>query len=162
MSRRLALVVLVIPLVALVIGIALPMYTCMDPYEFEEIRGPGAGPLCIVSDMGYRPTSWLQTKITIAAAGVVLGIAVLLIARRQHLVAIGLLIAFAAIAVPWFVPDGWEPRIFEGREVAGGHEINRGALRTGIVVVGVSIGVVLAVVGVARSHRSQETPSGVT
>lgn len=69
MSR---LVASVVPVAAVVVGIGvallLPMYTCMEPYEFEDIQGPGAGPTCIVSDTGYTPDNWVPTKVTVGAA----------------------------------------------------------------------------------------------
>lgn len=110
---------LLIPLVAgvrvmagVLISLALPMYACEEPTEYEEIEGPGAGPTCIVSDMGYRPRSWLPTKITIAGAGIVAALAVLLRPQRRT-AAIGPLIGFAVLAAAWFVlyrDGGWLDR----------------------------------------------------
>lgn len=143
---------------AIAVALLLPMYTCKGSNEFEEWPGPGGGPTCAVSDIGYRPRSWLPTKITIAAAGIVAAIAVVLWARRRQLVAIGLVVVFAAVAVPWFIQDGWEPTIRNGQPVCCGHEIDRGPLRAGIVVVGVAAGVGLAVAGVLRSRRAGTGP----
>lgn len=143
------------------IALVLPMYTCMDPYEFEEFPGPGGGPTCSFTDTGYRPTSWLPTKITVAIAGVVAAIVVVLWARKQHLVAIGLLVAFAAVAAPWFIEDGWEETMRNGVRVCCGREIDRGPLRAGIVVFGVSVGTGLAIAGMARSRRHEPSPSAL-
>jgi hypothetical protein len=106
--RRVLVPVVAASVVALAVGsaIALPMYTCMDPYEFEELPGPGGGPTCSVSDTGYRPRSWLPTKITIAGAGIVSAIAIVLWARRRRFVAIGLIVAFVGLAALWFVRTG--------------------------------------------------------
>ena len=105
MSRRLTLVVVAIPMVALAVSIALPMYTCMDPYEFEEIPGPGAGPTCIVSDMGYQPDNWLPTKFTVGAAGIATAIAILLWSRGRRVLGIGVMVAFVVLATAWFLLD---------------------------------------------------------
>jgi hypothetical protein len=110
---------------------------------------------------GNRPRSWLPTKVTIGTAGIVLAIAVVLLARRERLVATGLLVAFVAVAAPWFIEDGYEQTMRNGRPVCCGREIDRDPVRTGIVLVGASIGAPLAAAGVARSHRRQVNPSGV-
>jgi hypothetical protein len=103
-SRSVASVV-AIAAVAFGVGIALllPMYTCMDPYEFEDIQGPGAGPTCIVSDMGYRPRSWLPTKIAIAAAGVAAAAFIVLWTRKRRMAATGVVVAFIVVAAMWFI-----------------------------------------------------------
>jgi membrane protease YdiL (CAAX protease family) len=102
--------------------------------------------------MGYRPTSWLPTKITVAVAGVVVAVAILLW-RRRPLVAIGIVIAFVAIAVPWFIEDGYEQTMQNGRPVCCGREISREWLRTGIVVVGSGAGAVVVGIGLVRGRR---------
>lgn len=106
--RRVLAPVMAASVIALAVAsaIVLPMYTCMDPYEFEERPGPGGGPTCSVSDTGYRPRSWLPTKVTIVGAGIVSAIAVVLWARRRRLVAVVLIVAFVAAAALWFVRDG--------------------------------------------------------
>jgi hypothetical protein len=79
--RRLLLpaVAATVVVVAIAVALLLPMYTCMDPHEFEDIQGPGAGPTCIVSDTGYTPDNWVPTKVTVGAAGVVVAVAVVLL-----------------------------------------------------------------------------------
>lgn len=104
-TRRLTLLVVAIPAVALAIAVALPMYTCKGVYEFEEWVGPGGGPTCAFTDMGYRPDSWLPTKITIGAAGIVTAIAVALWSRGRRALGIGLVIAFGLLASAWFALD---------------------------------------------------------
>ena len=135
-----------------VTAIALPMFTCTDPYEFEEFPGPGGGPTCAFTDMGYRPTSWLPTKITVAVAGLIIALAILLW-PRWPLVSTGIVIALAAIAAPWFIEDGYQQTMQNGRPVCCGREISREWLRTGIVVVGSLAGTVLAVIGFVRARR---------
>lgn len=106
------LVAVVLVLGAFVVSLALPMYSCAEPYEYEYIEGPGAGPVCIIYDMGYRPRSWLPTKITVAGAGVMAALAVLLWRRRRS-AAVGLLVGFAVLAAGWFVlygEEGWLDR----------------------------------------------------
>jgi hypothetical protein len=105
MTRRVILLAVAVAAVAVAIAIALPMYTCMEPYEYEFIPGPGAGDTCIISDMGYQPRSWLPTKITIGAAGIVAAFAIVLWSRRRRTQAIGLVVAFVAVAIAWFVLD---------------------------------------------------------
>jgi hypothetical protein len=95
----------VIAIGALATALLLPMYTCMDPYEFEEFPGPGGDPTCAFTDMGYRPRSWLPTKITIGAAGIVVAVTVVLWTRRRRLLAVSLVVAFIALATGWFVLD---------------------------------------------------------
>jgi hypothetical protein len=87
----------------ILIALLLPMYTCLDPYEFEDIRGPGAGPTCIVSDMGYTPRSWLPTKITTSAAGVAAAAFIVLWTRRRRLAATSVVVVFMVIAALWFL-----------------------------------------------------------
>ena len=68
------------------IGIALilPMYTCAWG-DLEEIRTSAQGSelICIQSDLGYRPRSWLPTKIAVAVGGAVLAAATVLAARGR-------------------------------------------------------------------------------
>jgi hypothetical protein len=72
-----------------VVAIVLPMYTCRT----GNLEFYGGEPTCIASDLGYRPDSWLPTKITVAVAGLVTALAIL-VWRRWPQVSIG--IAFAA------------------------------------------------------------------
>jgi hypothetical protein len=108
MTRRSVLVPLVAG-TALVLGIlvaiALPMYTCMDPYEFEEFPGPGGGPTCAVSDTGYTPQSWLPTKVTIGVGGLVAALAVVLWSLRRRIWAVALVGVYGVLAIAWFLFD---------------------------------------------------------
>jgi hypothetical protein len=90
------------------------------PYEFEQFPGPGGGPTCAFTDMGYRPNSWLSTKITAAVGGIVSGVAVVHWARRQRLVATGLLVVFLGVAAPWLSEDGYQQTMRNGRPVCCG------------------------------------------
>lgn len=81
--RGLYILAAAVAVVAMAVALLLPMYTCMDPYEFEDIQGPGAGPTCIVSDMGYTPDNWVPTKVTVAVAGIVAAIALVVWAQRR-------------------------------------------------------------------------------
>lgn len=105
--KRLLLTVVAagVVVVANAVALLLPMYTCMDPYEFEDIQGPGAGPTCIVSGTGYTPDNWVPTKVTVGAAGVVVAVAVVLWSRRRRLLAVCLVVAFIALATAWFLLD---------------------------------------------------------
>ena len=88
-----------------VVAIALPIYTCRT----GSLEFYGGGPTCIVSDLGYRPHSWLPTKITVACAGIVTALAVL-VWRRRRLAAIGLVVTFTVLATAWFLlygEEGW-------------------------------------------------------
>lgn len=84
------------------VALLLPMYTCSEGYRFLE-TGPGGGPTCLVFDMGYRPTSWLPTKLIVAGAGLVAATAILLWAKGQRWIASGLVVAFAGVAALWLV-----------------------------------------------------------
>lgn len=134
------------------IALMLPTYTCRDGYRFENLPEPGGGPTCLVSDVGYRPRSWVPTKVAVAASGVVAGVAILLW-RRRRLVAIGLLVAFAALVTAWFIPDGFEQAMRSGRPVCCGREIGRGPLRAGVAAAGVCLGLSLALRGLLRARR---------
>jgi hypothetical protein len=105
MSPRVLVPVVAIAVVVLSISVALllPMYTCEEPYEFEHIEGPGAGPTCIVSDTGYRPRNWLPTKISIAGAGVVTAVSLVLWSRMRRPEVFGLVAMFIALAVGWYL-----------------------------------------------------------
>jgi hypothetical protein len=101
----LSVIAAAVVVVAIAVALLLPMYTCMDPYEFEDIQGPGAGPTCIVSDTGYTPDNWVPTKVTVGAAGVVVAVAMVLWSRRRRLLTVGLVVAFIALATAWFLLD---------------------------------------------------------
>jgi hypothetical protein len=141
-----------------VVALSLPMYTCRSGYRFVDHSGaPGGEPSCMVSDVGYRPTSWLPIKITVAVGGVVAAIAILLW-RHRGLVAIGLLIAFAALAIPWFITDGYEQTMRGGRPVCCGRVIDREWLRTSVALVGASLGASLMLAGLLRPRGPHGGP----
>ena len=142
---------------AVVVGLALPTYTCPHGYGLDTYRGE-SGPTCSISDVGYRPRSWWPTKIAVAAGGVVAGLAIMLW-RRRRLVAIGLIVAFVALAVVWFIPDGYEQTVRDGQPVCCGREIGREWLRTGVVAIGAGVGVSLALLGLLRKRRARGTPA---
>lgn len=89
--------------VSLAVAFLLPMYTCKEPYELEHLEAPGAGPTCIVSDTGYRPRSWLPTKIAIAGAGIVTAVAVVLWSLTRRIEVFGLVAVFVALALGWYL-----------------------------------------------------------
>jgi hypothetical protein len=91
------------------------------------------------SDTGYRPHSWLPFKITAGAGSAVVAVAILLWPRRR-LAAMGVLIASAAIATAWFIPDGYVQTMRDGHPVCCGEVIDRGLLRTAVVVLGSGLG----------------------
>lgn len=95
-------VAVAVVVVSLAVSLLLPMYTCEEPYGFEHIEGPGGGPICIVSDTGYRPRNWLPTKIAIAGAGIVTAFAVMLWYRTRRIEVFGLVAIFIALAVGWY------------------------------------------------------------
>lgn len=136
-----------------VVAFALPTYTCRDGYRFENLRGAGGGPSCSFSDVGYRPRSWLPTKVAVAAGSIVAGFAMLLW-RRRRLAAVGLLIAFAALVTAWFIPDGFEQTIRDGRPVCCGRAIGRGSLRLAVATVGAGLGGSVALLGFLRRRHS--------
>jgi hypothetical protein len=151
MARRVATRVLsaaAIAVICVLVAIALPMYTCST----GNLEFYGGEPVCIVSDLGYRPTTGLPTKITVAIGGAVIALAILLW-RRSPLISTGIVIAFAAVAAPWFIDDGYEQTMRNGRPVCCGREISRERLRTGIVVVGSLTGAVLTAIGFVRARR---------
>jgi hypothetical protein len=137
-----------IPVVGAVVALALPMCTCRT----GSLEFYGGEPSCIVSDVGYRPHGWLPTRITVAVAGLLIAVAILLW-RRWPRVSLGIVIAFVAIAAPWFIEDGYEQTMRNGRPVCCGREISREWLRTGIVVAGSVVGAVLAGIGFGRGWR---------
>ena len=143
---------------AVAVALALPMYRCAPGYRFRDYSGQaGGGPTCLISDVGYRPHNWIPAKISVAVAGVVAAAAILLW-RRRRLAAIGLIVVFSALVVAWFVPDGFEQSMRNGRPVCCGREISREWLRTAIAIAGVGIGAALIVVGVSRP-RSKPSPA---
>jgi hypothetical protein len=89
----------------------------------------------------------------VATGGIVAGVGVLLWAHRRRLAALGILVAFIGLALPWFVDDGYEERFDGGRPVCCGHVIDRGPLRTSIAVGGVVVALVLVTIDAARSRR---------
>lgn len=136
------------------VALALPMQACRSGERFVDRTGqPGGGPTCMTSyDTGYRPHGWLPIKITVAVGGAVAAVAILLW-RRRRLVAIGMLLAFAAIATGWFIPDGYVQTMRDGHPVCCGEVIHRGWLRTSVVVVGAGLGVLSALLGLLHPRR---------
>lgn len=106
-------------------------------------------------DTGYRPRSWLPTKVVVAVGGVVAGLAILLW-RRRRLIAIGLLIAFAGLVTAWFIPDGFEQTMRNGHPVCCGRQISQGLLRAGVAAAGAGVGVLLVLQGLLRARRESQ------
>ncbi len=134
----------------IVVALALPTYTCSKGHRFYDLHGPGGGPICLRSDLGYRPRSWWPTKIVVAAGGVVAGMATLLW-RRRRLAAVGLIVVFAGLAVVWFIPDGYEEAMRNGRAVCCGREIDRAWLRTTVAAFGTGAGAGLILLALLRA-----------
>jgi hypothetical protein len=136
-----------------VAALALPMQACRSG-ESLEYHGPPPGvPICMTSeDTGYRPHGWLPIKITVAVGGAVAAAAILLW-RRRRLVAIGMLLAFAAIATGWFIPDGYAETMRDGHPVCCGEVIHRGWLRTSVVVAGAGLGTLFVLLGLLHPRR---------
>jgi hypothetical protein len=139
---------------AIVVAFALPMQACRSGERFVDHTGqPGGGPTCMTSyDTGYRPHGWLPIKITVAVGGAVVAVAILLW-RLRRLVAIGMLLAFAAIATGWFIPDGYVETMRDGHLVCCGEVIHRGWLRTTVVVIGTGLGALLVLLGLLYPRR---------
>lgn len=141
-----------VALASVIVALVLPMYTCKAGYAFENQRGPGGGPTCRVSDLGYRPRSWLPTKVAVAAGGVVTALAILLW-RRRRMVAFGIMIAFAAITVAWFIPDGFEQTFRNGHPACCGRVIDRTVLRVVVGLAGTAAALALVVAGFLRTSE---------
>ena len=139
---------------AIVVAFALPMQACRSGERFVDDTGqPGGGPTCMTSyDTGYRPHGWLPIKITVAVGGAVVALVILLWFRRR-LVAIGILMAFAAVATAWFIPDGYVQTMRDGRPVCCGEVIDRGWLRTLVVMVGAVLGGMFVLLGLLHRRR---------
>lgn len=97
-------------------------------------------------DTGYRPHGWLPFKITAGVGGAVVAVAILLWTRRR-LVAMGVLIASAAIATAWFIPNGYVQTMSDGHPVCCGEVIDRGWLRSAVVVIGSGLGALAVMLG---------------
>jgi hypothetical protein len=138
----------------IVVALALPMYACGSGERFVDHTGqPGGGPTCMTSyDTGYRPHSWLPIKITTGVGGAVVVVAILLWPKRR-LVAMGVLIASTAIATAWFIPDGYVQTMRDGRPVCCGEVIDRGWLRTAVVVIGSGLGAFAVLLGLLHRRR---------
>ena len=137
------------------ISLALPMYTC-EWGRIEEIQAVGDPEIeitCLQSDLGYRPSSWLPTKIAVAAGGGVLAIAILLVARRRVLAACALLVLFVAITSAWFLPNGFEQPIRAGQPVCCGREVDRHDVRVGVVSLGTVAAIALLATDLSRTYR---------
>jgi len=146
-----------------VIALSLPMHVCRSGERFVDNTGQqGGGPTCMTSyDTGYRPHSWLPIKIAVAVGGAVVAVAILLW-RRRRLVAIGMLIAFAAIATAWFIPDGYVQTMRDGQPVCCGEVIKRGWLRTLVVVGGAGLGVLFVLLGLLHQKRPRRQEAAGT
>jgi hypothetical protein len=149
-----------IAVAGIVVALALPMQACRSGERFVDRTGqPGGGPTCMTSyDTGYRPHGWLPTKITVAIGGAVAAAAILLW-RRRRLVAIGILLAFAAIVTGWFIPDGYAETMRDGHPVCCGEVIHRGWLRTSVVVAGAGLGALFVLLGLLHPRR-QDAAAG--
>ena len=108
-------------------------------------------------DTGYRPRSWLPIKITVAIGGAVVAV-VIVLWRRRRLVAIGMFIAFAALATAWFIPDGYVQTMREGRPVCCGMVIERGWLRTAVALIGTGSGGLFVLLGLLHRVRTRREP----
>ena len=107
-------------------------------------------------DTGYRPHSWLPLKITVAVGSAVTAASILL--WRRRLVALGLVVAFAALATAWFIPDGYIQTMRDGHPICCGRIIDRGWLRASIGVVGIALGCLLVVLGLLGDRRDLSDP----
>lgn len=105
-------------------------------------------------DTGYRPHNRLPIKIAVAIGGAVIAVAILLWPRRRF-VAIGLVIVFAAITTAWFIPDGYIQTMRDGHPVCCGEVIDRGWLRTVVVVVGAGLGALVVLRSLLHRTRSR-------
>ena len=103
-------------------------------------------------DTGYRPHGWLPIKITVGVGGAVVAMTILLWPKRR-LVAMGVLVASAAIATAWFIPDGYVQTMRDGHPVCCGDVIDRGWLRTAVVVIGSGLGVFAVLLGLLHRRR---------
>lgn len=138
----------------IVVALALPMNACRSGERFVDSTGqPGGGPTCMTSyDTGYRPHGWLPIKITVGVGGAVVAMTILLWPKRR-LVAMGVLVASAAIATAWFIPDGYVQTMRDGHPVCCGDVIDRGWLRTAVVVIGSGLGVFAVLLGLLHRRR---------
>jgi hypothetical protein len=148
---------IVVLLVAILVACSLPSYTCKSGYQLVDYSHlPGGGPACVNSVTGYWPRSWLPTKLTVLLGGHVVSSVILPLLPRRRLAAIGVLIAFAALAAPWFIQDGFEQTMRDGSPVCCGRVIDREWVRTSIPLVGTTLGVSLIVVDIRRARRSRQ------
>jgi hypothetical protein len=141
----------------IVVALALPMHTCAWGH-LEELSGPGIPEgelICIRSDLGYQPSSWLPTKIAVATGGIVAGVALVLASRRHGLAAAALVVLFAAVTVAWFLPNGFDQPLRGGRPVCCGREVDRHDVRVGLVASGVMAAVVLLAMDAIRRTRDR-------
>jgi hypothetical protein len=66
-----------------------------------------------------------------------------------------MLLAFAAIATARFIPDGFIETMRDGHPVCCGEVIDRGWLRTFVVVTGTGFGTLFVLVGLLRHRPSK-------
>jgi len=137
----------------------LPMYTC-EWGRLEQIQivgDPDIEITCIASDLGYRPSSWLPTKISFATGGAVLAVGILLAARKHVLATLALIVLFAAVTAAWFLPNGLRQPTRAGEPVCCAREIDRHRVRMWVIGAGIVVGLGLAATDLAWSHR-RHTP----
>ncbi len=133
------------------IALLLPMFTC-EWGRLEAFQVAGRTEItCIQSDLGYRPSSWLPTKIAVATGGLVAG-AVLLFALRGHPhLAAGLVSVYACVTLAWFLPNGSRPP--RANEPGVPHVVDRHEGRVTLVAAGTVVAVGLVVVDVIKTRR---------
>lgn len=85
MRRALLVVALLVLVLSVGAGIALPRYSCREGYRLVTESGPGASPTgvaCVGSDVGYVPDSRMPLKVAIGVGGSVVAVALALVAIR--------------------------------------------------------------------------------
>lgn len=137
-----------------VVALLLPKYTC-EWGNLEEIRinGEPTEVLCIQSDLGYRPRSWLPTKVAVAFAGLAAAGALLLASRRRWLPALALGLLFAAATIGWFLPNGFRQPVRNGQPVCCGRTVDRSAVRASIATAGLVTATALVATDLIRRRR---------
>jgi hypothetical protein len=146
-----------VALVALgiIVALALPKYTCRwGSVEEIRINGEATGEvLCSQSDLGYRPRSWLPTKVAVAVGGLVAAAALILAANRRLLAASALVVLFAAATLGWFLPNGFRQPVRNGQAVCCGRAVDRSVIRASVAVSGLIIATTLVATDLVRHRR---------